>query len=234
MYIHRAKEITERSPPAVARNRKSLVFVGQGHESWSKGCAGISDRAPEIRFASHYYGRAVVRNKYVWIFGTQPHAAPIRRRAFVFGSQDGTHRSSRGRRFRCETTGNARCRIPWGRITRALRANVMRTRFDERYTMRGEMEFSPTHLSPSGPSASSSDASAWRMVIVLDRYIPTVRPDEPERIPDVSARITASRNAIYSGNLYRDEHRYIRFLDQALLSFYSASRAVCVIGYDSR
>lgn len=30
----------------------------RGHESWSKGRAGISDRAQEIRFAPHYYGRA--------------------------------------------------------------------------------------------------------------------------------------------------------------------------------
>jgi len=41
----------------VPRNPKSL-WLGRGHESWSKGRAGINDRAPEIRFAPHYYGRA--------------------------------------------------------------------------------------------------------------------------------------------------------------------------------
>lgn len=40
-------------------------------------------------------GDAVVRNKYVWIFGVVA-PRPSRRRAFIFGPQDGMRRSSAG------------------------------------------------------------------------------------------------------------------------------------------
>lgn len=86
-------------------------------------------------------------------------------------SQDGSRRSSRPRRFRCETTRNVRSRIPRDRITRALRANVKRTRrpgkryIRERFAVNPNGIFSSISLSfslfpPFLWPCGSSDASA--------------------------------------------------------------------------
>lgn len=127
-------------------------------------------------------GGAVVRNKYVWIFVASPPGPIVG--AHLYSACKTGHVAPRPRRFRCETIGNVRYRIPRGRITRTLRANVKRTRRRER-GIRHEPEwnflaslcpFSPTLFSIALSlslsltfRSSGSDASAWRMVIVLDR-----------------------------------------------------------------
>lgn len=129
-------------------------------------------------------GGAVVRNKYVWIFGASPPGPIVG--AHLYSACKTGHVAPRPRRFRCETIGNVRYRIPRGRITRTLRANVKRTRRRERgirhepkWNFLASLRPFLAHLVLPPPSlslslsltfrSSGSDASAWRMVIVLDR-----------------------------------------------------------------
>lgn len=115
--------------------------------------------------------------------------------------------ASRPRRFRCETIGNVRYRIPRGRITRTLRANVKRTRRRERYAREREVFamnpngiLSPLYLSlslflsPFGRlvAAATLPPDVWLSFWTVRNGF--VRWDEPEPTKRVRANYFESKH----------------------------------------
>lgn len=190
-------------------------------------------------------GGAVVRNKYVWIFGAFP-SRPYRRRAFVFGLQDGTRRSSTSpfsmRNDRKRSLPNpTRPHNP--HVTRERETYERDTREREIGDIRHEPKWNslpPFSLSLSLSLApvclplsltlrsSGSDASAWRMVIVLDRskrFRSLGRARTYRTCPRELLRVeTRFTRAIY----IRSERRYVLSIKLDSLSrLYAIERDPC-------
>jgi len=149
-------------------------------------------------------------------------------RAFVFDLQD---------RTRCRSTFPMRdggnIRIPQSADElRALRVNVKRTRaYHERCATgrsvvdRNGILFLSLSLSLSLSRPAGRLLAAATFLLDVWLSFRTARngfvcPDEAERSERVRANYRASRNTIYPGNLYRNEHRYVSIKPRSSLPPY--------------